>query len=286
MADLNDYLQPKNSPITQQGTAFTGVEQFQTSTDMGIVTTPFLQNGAVTDAKVGSLSANVITTGTLNSQISYLGTVSFNQSTGGTIVLGGTANGNGLMLVKDAGGTTRVQVDNTGIIVNDGSITLNNSGSVTMLDSFGLVGTTNFPFSSVSGSGFGTITSTSYTDVTGLSLSVVLNRTQQIFVSWIARGASRGDLGDTAVKNPVFQADINGTATGNEGNTPPSFTQDDFGSPSTIVTYFTTTSSQFVTTLTAGTHTLKLRIKQSGSNANGVVVDRSGCVLTYFRMGA
>jgi len=59
-----------------------------------------------------------------------IGTISFTQVSGGTATLGGTANGDGLLTVNNAGGTEVVRLDNTGITITAGTITNVQIGTV------------------------------------------------------------------------------------------------------------------------------------------------------------
>src|SRR6476620_8305112 len=48
--------------------------------------------------------------------------ISFSSLTGGTATLGGVSNGDGLLIVNNAGGTQVVRLDNTGIVITAGTI--------------------------------------------------------------------------------------------------------------------------------------------------------------------
>lgn len=72
-----------------------------------------IQDAAITAAKIGTAAI-----GTAN-----IGTLSFNQISGGTAVLGGTVNGDGVLEVNNAGGTVVVRLNNTGILINSGTVT-------------------------------------------------------------------------------------------------------------------------------------------------------------------
>lgn len=60
----------------------------------------------------GQINANMITTGTLLATMIY----------GGILTLGGSGNGNGVLVVKNASGTEIGRWDNTGITINKGTI--------------------------------------------------------------------------------------------------------------------------------------------------------------------
>lgn len=82
MIDLDQYLNPAPSPINS-----------------GSVTTPYDFGFTNERDAVGNFN---------------LKNFSFSKGTGGTLQLGGTANGNGLMTLKDASGVVIMQQDNTG----------------------------------------------------------------------------------------------------------------------------------------------------------------------------
>ncbi len=111
--NLNQFLQPINAPITRTNSSVNGF-QFNTNYERDSITAFHLRN------------------------------FNFNSGTGGTLTLGGTANGNGFFQLKDAGGTVIVTGDNTGITVTNGSITVKNSSGSATLDSLGVVSTQNF----------------------------------------------------------------------------------------------------------------------------------------------
>src|SRR4051812_25979768 len=111
---LDKYMRPLDSPTANQG-SFIGGLDFNTYVDRNAVTAINLRN------------------------------FSFNAGTGGTIVLGGVNNQNGLLKVRDSGGTTKVTADNTGITISDGKLTFINSAGGTVLDGSGIVSTVSFP---------------------------------------------------------------------------------------------------------------------------------------------
>lgn len=71
-------------------------------------------------------------------------TLNFGKLKGGTATLGGTTNGDGLLVINNAGGTEIVRADSTGITVNEGSIVIKNSSGSTTFDASGIVSVPNF----------------------------------------------------------------------------------------------------------------------------------------------
>lgn len=94
--NLNQHLQPYNSPITSGGGSVNAYE-FDSKNERGAVTTSFIHDLAVTNAKIQSIN--------------------FSKGTGGTLTLGGTANGNGVLNVVNEGATSLVMIDAGGIDV-------------------------------------------------------------------------------------------------------------------------------------------------------------------------
>lgn len=80
---LNQYLQPLNAPVTQPDLSELGIN-FDLNTDRNIIGATKLKD------------------------------FSFNSGIGGTITLGGTANGNGYLQIEDASGNVIVTGDNLG----------------------------------------------------------------------------------------------------------------------------------------------------------------------------
>lgn len=73
-------------------------------------------NGPYNDVALtqdGQINANMITTGTLLANMIY----------GGTLTLGGSGNGNGILVVKNASGTEIGRWNNTGVSISKGSLT-------------------------------------------------------------------------------------------------------------------------------------------------------------------
>lgn len=110
--NLNEFLQPKDAlPVNGDIDAN---YLFPSKYERGLITTAFIQDAAITTAKIGSAqitNANIATAaiGTAN-----IGTLTFNEIEGGTARLGGTANGDGVLQIRNSLGTTIIQGDNLG----------------------------------------------------------------------------------------------------------------------------------------------------------------------------
>jgi len=79
---------------------------------------PWTPNVAMT--MLGEIVADRITTGTMQAD----------RIKGGTLILGGDGNGNGIALVKNASGTTIVTLDNSGINIQAGQLNIGNNFKV------------------------------------------------------------------------------------------------------------------------------------------------------------
>lgn len=65
------------------------------------------------------VEANYVKTTTLEADYIKAGEITFTDISGGTATLGGAANGNGVLDVKDSTGTTKVKITNEGITMAD-----------------------------------------------------------------------------------------------------------------------------------------------------------------------
>ena len=131
--NLNEFLFPQNSPIAQNQGQVSSF-RFDYENESGVISTSKVRFAAIdtaqiADAAIGNAQIGTAAVGSANIATAVIGSVhihdfSFNQGTGGTLTLGGTSNGNGLFSLKNAAGTEIVAMDNTGITVNQGSITV------------------------------------------------------------------------------------------------------------------------------------------------------------------
>lgn len=162
MIELNEFLQPQNAPVTQ-ASEFKNSMQFDSNTDRNSVTFSKIKN------------------------------FSFNAGTGGTIQLGGTENGNGFLVVKDASGSTMVTIDNTGVTINSGSLTIYNQYGSAVIDAYGLNSQTGFKNSDSSSLSLNQNFATSTPGVvTGGTLNIISNRSQLVRIDYSCTGYITG----------------------------------------------------------------------------------------------
>lgn len=103
MTELNQYLFATDSlanKTQQMQTAYTWNSQTLTNVFSG----RSIQDASITNAKVTNIN--------------------WDKATGGTATLGGTANGDGLLVVKDSAGVEISRVDNTGFSVKQNGTTV------------------------------------------------------------------------------------------------------------------------------------------------------------------
>lgn len=203
-------------------------------------------------------------------------TFNFSAGFGGTLTLGGTANGNGLMLVKDSSGDTIVTVDNAGIVIEGGNLVVKNSSNTTIIDTAGLVSTANFPTDEVVSASTNTTTSESATDLPGSTLdSFVLTRTAKVLV-----------LSSVQARNDAFGVDgsnvtaiVHDSASGEVLSYPIltyTYLTDIDETSGTVTGWSYDTAASFFTAgvvldMNAGTHTLKLQYNRNGSSGTAIV---------------
>lgn len=100
------------------------------------ITTALINDAAITNAKIENLA---VTTGKIND-------FSFNQGSGGTLTLGGTLNGNGLLSIVNGTGGTVIRGDNTGhhyyntsgtelVTINSSGLTIQDTSAVKLVTS-------------------------------------------------------------------------------------------------------------------------------------------------------
>jgi hypothetical protein len=176
----------------------------------------------------------------------------FSQGQGGTLSLGGTLNGDGLLVVNNNAGSPVVTLNNTGIAVNNGSITIQNSSGSTSFDNLGVVSLQNFTQTSSTYSGT-TVENTGGTaefDLPDGSATFVLTRSACVLIQYSLSHSLYQAVG-TADTSYIILSVKNGTAAFAAAD----FTINSFD-PS-IQTY-RSQSSFWVGNVTAGTKTIKL----------------------------
>lgn len=112
----------------------------------------------------------------------------FSSGFGGTLVLGGTTNGNGYAEIKNNAGSTIVTIDNNGITVTGGSISITNSSGTEVIDALGVNSVNNFYNDSASGGVFDSSTDSPVNITSGSLSSFVLPRATECYIYMTGNG--------------------------------------------------------------------------------------------------
>lgn len=188
-----------------------------------------------------------------------INTVSFDKATGGTLTLGGSGNVSGVFSLKDSTGAEKIAMDNAGMTINSGKITIKDATETSIIDSTGLISTANFTVASATANPNQTVDDNdTWVDITGLtSLQVGPSRTVNVLVvigarGWINSDDTTSDFANysylgLAVDDVIQNYSLVQGANRSSG--------DDIGT-----SVFTFSGSYFIQ-VTSGNHTLKLRAK-------------------------
>lgn len=254
---LNQYLEPSAAISNAQ---FNDAYTYQASLDRGAIDTRNLKNASITNAK--------------------LDTFSFNKGSGGTLVLGGTANGNGIFSLKNAGGTEIIGMDNSGMMINSGKITVKDSNGTTVMDSSGLFSTNVFRSDSVSSGAVNSTTSGTAVDIPNSSLTTPsFTRNTRVLVFFLnstyLSGQSGGDY--AGLINTYLTIDNSHYTTLNHQGYSVS------GDASAVDVL--TQSGQYIATLGSGTHTIKMQWKITQTSGNNAQANSLGFDIGYVVLG-
>jgi len=220
----------------------------------------------------------------------HISNLSFNKLHGGTLHLGNLNNVDGVFELQNSAGskivtmgtngikvtnglgTNIVTVDSTGILVNTGSIVVKNSAGSTIIDSSGLNSISSFPSAAFTAGAGQTIVNTESDIGTTTGTIVTARSSKYLFLSNVS-----SDLvfSTTTGVNEVF-FNLNGT-----NQSPSGQMGGNHGSGHNTILNSTIALSHLIT-LGAGTHTIKLRLKNN--NAAGATI--LGASLVYVALGA
>lgn len=167
MDNLNEYLQPTNSPIANY---------------QGAV--PFYQFDAQNERNVIDLTK--------------IRNFSFSAGTGGTLTLGGVGNGNGQLIIKDSSGSQIGVLNNEGLTITGGDIEVYNSSGSLTFDASGLVSQNNFTLFNFNGAPAQSITGTAATDITSSEGTIVVGRTVNVLFLFSSENFLVESVGNTA----------------------------------------------------------------------------------------
>lgn len=151
------------------------------------------------------------------------------------------------------------KVENDGDLTAKG-VTIKDSAGTSIIDSTGLISSANFQSDSVTHTGSQTTTSTSYVDVTGMSLSFTLARESKVlFMATITGCNQQSDLGYSM----ATIIDLDGSTIGGMIVTP--------GFVNLYGALYQNGSGQIIQTVSAGSHTLKLKFKSSNASGTAAI---------------
>jgi hypothetical protein len=142
----------------------------------------------------------------------HIGDISWDKGQGGTLTLGGADNTNGILSIKDSSGDEKIIMDNEGITINTGKLTIKDEDESTVIDSKGLVSTTSFQFDTVVLESQITRSASGWGDATGLSLTFTLSRTANVLI--LASLSGKNTSLTSSGGQQLIRFDINGTPTG------------------------------------------------------------------------
>lgn len=171
--------------------------------------------------------------------------LTWDKAQGGTATLGGLANVNGVLEIKDDVNTQIGKWDKDGILIKDGKLEIRNDNDTISIDPKGIVSTANFAKSDVANGSLNQVITSdvSYTDITNATLTFTLDRPTTI----------------------LFIADFNAYLIESVGNTASSLTWIFLDNVSQVPMYFNSGNtsavpigSHLIKEVAAGTHTVKL----------------------------
>lgn len=220
----------------------------------------------------------------------HIADLTWDKSRGGTAVLGGAANGNGILEVKDDSDVTKIILDKDGILINDGKLIIQNEDSETVVDSKGIVSTNGFrsadSASVYSGSSVQTITRGSgYNDLTSSSLTFSLDRDALVLIlaEIVPFLGFNLTIGTDTITRAIFTINFDSTdveAVLQEARRTPSNAME--GNANVLFTL----PLHYFDQLAAGSHTVKLRanyVTVSGSGTESLFI--YGFRITYIILG-
>ena len=264
----DDQLRRVSALSTTNVTGF----EFDTTNDRDIIRRVHLGTATVGSAQIADASITNAKIANLAVTSAKINDFSFNQGTGGTLTLGGTNNGNGVLSVNNSAGTNVVTLNNNGLTVTNGLITVQNDSGSTVIDSKGLNSLATFQSVAFTYGGTQTITNTE-ADITNTTGTIVVTRqSNYLFLTNVDNTLV---FSTTNGANQVY-FNLNGT------NQSPSGRMGATHAQAHNTTLETTIALTHLITLATGTHTIKLRM--SNNNAAGATVESAS--LVYIALGA
>jgi hypothetical protein len=108
--------------------------------------------------------------------------LTWDKARGGSAILGGADNVDGILSVRDALDVEKVVIDKDGILINDGKIIIKNGDNESIIDSVGIISNNVFPVNSMTENNIVYITTSDNTTI-GTSISIELTRSINTLVT-------------------------------------------------------------------------------------------------------
>lgn len=228
---LNANLQPLDSPIVNYQGAVTSYD-FSADND----------RSAISLAKIKNLD--------------------FSTAFGGTLTLGGNGNGNGQLFVQDSSGSTIVTLNNAGVAVTGGNISVYNASGSLTFDANGLVSATNFASDGTVDNSTRSTNSLTPSDVSNTSLTFSLARSNTKVLINATVNCQFSSMGAEVATGVVFM-----NIDGSNQSFPMSLIDVRLQAAATVSRTVTLAYSQILT-FASGSHTIKLQFQRNASGGN------------------
>ena len=216
---------------------------------------------------VSGIVASQIAAGTITAAEITVANLQALSANMGTVNVGGSGNGNGILNVKDTAGNNKVVLNSDGIAINSGKITIKNEDEVAIIDALGLRGSNVFSFDSVNNVSQRDISSASFVDVSNTTLVTAdFSETKYVLVimnvmaSLYLNSTDQIESGEMVLN--VDSSDKTGTI----------FDHSIVGVRMSTPLVFSLESANYsfsgtdILSLGSGVHTFKIRAKISGQN--------------------
>ena len=211
-----------------------------------------------------TLSGNLVGEG-INASNITAGQMSFDRAQGGTLVLGGQNNQNGIFSLRNDSDKEKILMDKDGMTITEGNIVIKDKANKTIIDSDGLISNTNFFSEYRSGNPNTAFTSTSYAVATGSGINFILKRSAKVlFLFSVTSSVGRVDVGQDMSGTVYYAAHRDGIEL-----SPVLRIDADFNNTTTIKENVNskTYSGSIIQNIVKGSHYVDLRYRvQTGTN--------------------
>lgn len=214
------------------------------------IVTAKIADAAITNAKINDLT--------------------WDKARGGTAILGGLANVDGILSVRDASDVEKVLLNKDGITISDGKIILKNSSATTIIDAYGLVSLASFVNTGTANS-FIYTTSGSFVEVSGAAMSFTNVRSAVFLLMLNCQVRMSESVGNTG--NGMISIFVDGVEQSNGINI------------ATGVNNYICQSLQLIRELAAGSHTITVKGRCQTIYAGAPEFRADAVQFSYIRFG-